>query len=113
MKPNPCPLCGGRLAAKSVPYDFAGVNLGTFQAEICGKCGEVFFTEEASRRIDKTAKEKGVWGIGRRAKVGYSGHSLILRIPAELAAAAHLKKGSTVYLQPAGERKILVEAEYD
>lgn len=113
MKANPCPLCSGKLTSKTVPYAFAGVNLGMFQAEVCGKCGEAFFTEEASRKIEAASKRAGLWGIGRRAKIGYSGHSLIVRIPAKLAAAAHLKKGSTVFLQPAGQGKLLVESNSD
>ncbi|MBI4182259.1 MAG: hypothetical protein HY520_04810 [Candidatus Aenigmarchaeota archaeon] len=92
-----------------VPYAYAGVPLGRFPAEVCQRCGETFFTEPGWLRIERLAREKGLWGAGSRVKVGYSGHSLILRIPGKLAAATDLKKGTTVYLQPAGKGKLLVE----
>lgn len=113
MKDNKCPLCEGRLKAEKVPYSFAGKTLGRFAAEVCQKCGETFFMEEGWDEIEAASKRAGLWGIGRRAKIGYSGHSLIVRIPAELAEAAHFKRGTTVYLQPAGQGKLLVESEAD
>ena len=111
MKQNCCPLCRGILREERIPYTFAGIDLGRFPAETCQECGEAFFTEKGWKRIEHLAKSKGLWGIGRRVKVGYSGHSLIVRIPGKLAAATHLKKGTTVYLQPAGKGRLLVESE--
>ena len=111
MTRNDCPLCGGRLKTERIPYAFAGIDLGRFPAESCQECGEAFFTEEGWKSIEHLAKSKGLWGIGRRVKVGFSGHSLIVRIPNSLAAATHLKKGTTVFLQPAGKGRLLVESE--
>ena len=113
MPRNKCPLCDGLMKEKKVPYSFAGVDLGRFPADVCHKCGEAFFTEDSWKKIECRAKEKQLWGMGRRVTVGQSGHSLIVRIPAKLARAAHLSKGSTVYLQPAGEGKLLMEREGD
>ena len=113
MKKNECPLCRGRLKKENVPYAFAGIHLGRFGAEVCEKCDEIFFTEEAWKRIERTAKSKGLWGIGRRVKIGHSGHSLIIRIPSKLAATAHLERGDTVFLQPAGDGRLLIEREHE
>jgi len=41
---------------KKVPYNFGSISLGSFDADVCTKCGEVFFTEEASDAIDAKAK---------------------------------------------------------
>jgi len=45
-----------------VPYYYGKTKLGEFSAEKFEKCSEVFFTEEASDKIDKKAKELGFWG---------------------------------------------------
>ena len=111
MKGNNCPLCDGRMKRKKVPYSYAGVTLGSFAADVCGKCGELFFTPEAWSSIERLAKKKGLWGTGRRVKVGYSGHSLVLRIPGSIATVSHIRQGNTVYLQPAGKGRLLVEKE--
>ena len=111
MRTNECPLCRGRLKKENVPYSFAGVQLGRFAAEVCRQCDETFFTEGGWKQIELTAKSKGLWGIGRQVKIGHSGHSLIVRIPSKLAATAHLKRGAMVFVQPAGEGKLLIERE--
>ena len=81
------------------------------RTEVCEKCDETFFTEDGWKQIERTAKSKGLWGIGKRVKIGRSGHSLIVRIPSRLAATAHLKRGGMVFVQPAGEGKLLIERE--
>lgn len=111
MTQEDCPLCGGALERKEVPYAYAGVGLGLFEADVCRTCGEAFFTEEAWQRIERLAREKQLWGTGRSVTVGHSGHSLFLRIPREVAAATHLAKGNRVYVQPAGKGRLLVERD--
>jgi len=44
------------MERKKVPYNFGSISLGSFDADVCTKCGEVFFTEEASDAIDAKAK---------------------------------------------------------
>ena len=111
MAESKCPLCSGPLKVGPVPYGHAGVPLGRFEAETCGRCGEAFFTEPAWRRIEQLARERGLWASGRHATVGTSGHSLIVRIPPALAASAELAKGSHVFIQPAGKGRLLIERE--
>jgi YgiT-type zinc finger domain-containing protein len=103
MTETMCPACGGRLESKMAPFGYAGASLGIFPAEVCVHCGETYFTEAGARAIERPAKAKGVWGSARRANIGQSSHSLILRIPAQLAAATNLKRGSIVVLEPAGK----------
>ena len=99
------------MKKENVPYSFAGVQLGRFAAEVCQQCDETFFTEDGWKQVEHTARRKGLWGIGRHVKIGRSGHSLIVRIPSRLAATAHLKRGAMVFVQPAGEGKLLIERE--
>lgn len=90
-------------------YSYGDVNFGEFEAEKCGKCNEVFFTEAASDKIDEKAKQFGIWGIGQKAKIGYSGNSLIIRVPKKIADFLRLKKGEEIFVRPEGEHKLVVE----
>ena len=64
-----CPICNGKLKITKAEYSFYDVPFGKFDAEVCQKCGEVFFTEEASDEIDGIAKKKGLWGLEKRSKI--------------------------------------------
>lgn len=92
------------------PYFFGESNLGEFEAEKCPKCKEVFFTEEASDKIDAKAKELGLWGMRQEGKIGYSGNSVIVRVPKKIAEFLKLKEGKKVYIHPEGKNKLVVEA---
>ncbi|MBN2067588.1 MAG: AbrB/MazE/SpoVT family DNA-binding domain-containing protein [Candidatus Diapherotrites archaeon] len=92
------------------PYSFAGKKLGEFEAEKCPKCKEVFFTEGASDQIDKRAKELGLWGLRQEGKLGYSGNSLIVRVPKKIAEFLNLKQGQRVSIHPEGKDKLVIEA---
>ena len=104
-----CPVCEGRLRKVRREYAYGDIVLGEFDAEACDRCGEVFFTEEASDEIDRLAKERGLWGIEARTKVSYSGNSLIVRIPKEVVEFMGLEKGDGVRLRPEGKRRLVVE----
>ena len=104
-----CPICNGKLKLTKLEYSFYDIPFGKFDAEVCQKCGEIFFTEEASDRIDEIAKEKGLWGLEKRSKISYSGNSLIVRIPKEIAEFMDLMKGQEIEIHPEGKKKIVVE----
>ena len=56
-----CPICNiGTMDKKEVTFSLYGENLGRFRADVCNKCGEEFFDEDASDRIDEAAKKKGL-----------------------------------------------------
>ena len=61
-----CPMCDGTLVRSRVKYEYKGIEFGEYEADVCDKCGEAFFTEEASDLIVERAKEFGVWGEGLR-----------------------------------------------
>lgn len=58
-----------------------GVCLGEFPAKICESCKESFTDEVTTKRIEEAAKEKGIWGLGKRTKIARSGNSLAVHIP--------------------------------
>ena len=51
-----CPICEKKMEKVKEPYSYGNVKLGEFKAEKCSNCNEVFFTEEASDKIDEKAK---------------------------------------------------------
>jgi len=106
-----CPICEEDLERKNVPYTVGDVKLGTFEADICSSCGEIFFTEKSSDAIDKKAREFGLWGLERKGKIGYSGNSLIVRIPKKVAEFMKLKKGGGILIKPEDKKRLVIEIE--
>ncbi len=105
-----CPICDtGKLEKKTVAYEVYGIPLGTFPAEVCGHCGEQWFDEKTSERIQELEKEKGLFGLSKKSKISYSGNSLIIRIPESIAKFLQIKKGEEIIIHPEGKRKIAVE----
>ena len=86
-----------------------GVSLGEYDAEICDKCGEAFFTMAVMGEMEAKAKELGVWGLAKNLKVVKSGNSLSVRIPAKVAKYLNIKEGENVVLYPQGKNKFVVE----
>ena len=107
-----CPICDtGNLVRKKIKHTQMGIELGAYDADVCQKCGEAFFTEESAVKIEKKAKELGIWGLGARTKVGYSGNSLIIRVSKEIADFMKLEKGEEVFVYPQNKEKLIVEVE--
>jgi YgiT-type zinc finger domain-containing protein len=104
-----CPLCEGKFLRTKREYAYNDISLGEFEADVCKRCGEVFFTEAASDEIDRLARAGGLWGLEARTKVSYSGNSLMIRIPREIAEFMGLEKGDGVRIHPEGKRRLVVE----
>ena len=103
-----CDECGGKIEHKKTDFKLFGISLGKFDALVCSKCGQTLFTEEISNKIDKVAKEKGLWGLEAKSKVAKVGDSLSIRVNKKLANFLDLKKGEEVTLIPEGKNKLLV-----
>lgn len=106
-----CPVCDGELVRRKVPYIVGEVNIGTFEADVCAACDEVFFTEASSDDIDMKAKEIGIWGLEKKGKIGYSGNSLIVRIPKKVAEFMGLEKGEGITIKPQDKKHLIIEIE--
>jgi len=107
-----CPVCGnGKLKSTKVPYEVYGIKLGDFPAQICTKCNEEWFNEQTSKEIEKIEKEKGLFGLSKKSKISYSGNSLMVRIPEQIATFMHLKKENGIIIHPEGRNKFVVEIE--
>jgi len=102
-------MCDGKLVKGKAEYSFHDIYFGEYDADVCDTCGEAFFTQEASDEIDGKAKEIGVWGLEARSKVSYSGNSLMVRIPREIAEFLELERGDEIRIHPEGRKRLVVE----
>lgn len=105
-----CPMCEkADIKLQKKEFKMYGVSLGIFDTEICPACGEELFDEKTSALINKKAKEKGLWGLESKTKVGKSGNSLIIRVSKQIADFMELHTGEEVHLHPEGKNKLVVE----
>ena len=98
----------GNLTKKKADNILYGVILGKFNAEACDKCGEVFFDEETSKRMTRLAKEKGLWGLQTKTKIGQAGTTLDIRLPKKIINFLNLQKGKEVEIYPEGKNKLVI-----
>ncbi len=109
-----CPICGsGELKKGEIEEEMFGISLGRYNAEICDTCGESFVDEATMRAIEQKARELGIWGIAKRAKVVRSGDSLAIKIPADIAKLFKLYEGEEIFLYPAGTTKLTLEMKWE
>lgn len=103
-----CWECGKKMHKKNVEYTLYGISLGKFPALICETCKEPFFSEETSKNITTLAKEKGLWGLQAKTKVGQAGKTLDIRLPKKIIDFIELKKGTEITITPEGKRKLMI-----
>jgi ribosomal protein S27AE len=105
-----CPACGeGSLRKKRVHEEMFGVDLGVYEAEVCDSCGESFMSATSMDKIEARAKELGLWGLASKVKVGKSGNSLVVRIPAALARYLRMRSGQEVLVAPDRANRLVLE----
>lgn len=103
-----CALCNGKLKEKIIDYEVYGKSIGKFKADVCESCGEQWFDEKTALKIEEAEKKAGVFGLSKETKISYSGNSLIIRIPKELAKFMNLKRETTVTLYPEKKNKLCI-----
>lgn len=105
-----CYLCQkGTLEKKKVEFKLYGELVGSFSAEVCSQCGEKFFDEKTSAKIDEAAKTKGLWGLEAETSIGKTGDSLMVRINKQLAEFLGLQKGEKVKIRPEDKKRLVIE----
>ncbi|MEK6820162.1 MAG: AbrB/MazE/SpoVT family DNA-binding domain-containing protein [Nanoarchaeota archaeon] len=105
---NKCALCEGKLKRKMVDYKIYGESIGKFPAMVCISCGEQWFDENTAKKIEEVEKKEDLFGLSRETKVSYSGNSLIIRIPKELAKFMGIKKETLVVMYPEDKNKLCI-----
>jgi len=104
-----CEECGGKIIKKNIDFVMYGVKLGKFPAEVCQKCGEEVFDEGVMEKIETLAKQKGLWGLEAKTKIGTSGTTLDVKLPQKLIKFFDLQKGEEVTIRPENKHKLVVE----
>jgi len=108
MEDETCWECGKKMVKKNVEYALYGQVLGKFPALVCEQCDETFFSEATSKKITQIAKEKGLWGLQAKTKVGQAGKTLDIRLPKKIIEFIKLKKGIEVTITPESENKLVI-----
>ncbi len=104
-----CPACEkGTLKPTKEKHVLFGVDLGTYPGEKCNSCGEVFTDSSIMKKIETAAKQKGIWGLGKKTKIALAGNSLAVRIPKAVAKYLKLKEGEEAYIHPE-DHKLVIE----
>ena len=103
-----CPLCNGKMKARKVDFSMYGESFGKFEAEVCDSCGEEFFDEKVTAKIDQIAKERELWGLEATTKVSALGNAVAVRITKKLAQFLELKKGEEVRVYPENKHKLVI-----
>ena len=62
-----CIICNGDTTRKKIEYKEFGVSLGNFNAEVCKKCGESYFDEDAAEEIQQKSKQMGLFSLAKKA----------------------------------------------
>ena len=105
-----CPICEkGELKKGKIKEYMFGVYLGEFPAEICNKCNESFTDSDTTKKIEESAKKKGIWNLSSVTKITKTGNSLAVRIPKKIADYLKLKNGKEAYIHPE-DHKLIIEA---
>lgn len=106
-----CPICEkGILKKKKIKEYMFGVYLGEFPADVCSKCNESFTSSEITKKIEKVAKEKGIWGLSAITKITKTGNSLAVRIPKKIVDFLNLKNGDEAFVYP-DKNRLIVESK--
>jgi hypothetical protein len=103
-----CWECEKKMKDKKVDYSLYGVKIGTFPAKVCEKCNETYFSEETSYKMTRIAKQKGLWGLQAKTKIGQAGTTLDIRLPKKIIEFFKLKKGEEVTIYPEDKNKIVI-----
>ncbi len=103
-----CWECKGNMKDKHVDYYLYGIKIGNFPAKVCEKCNETYFSEETSKKITKITKQKGLWGLQAKTKVGQVGTTLDIRLPKKIIEFLNLKKGEEVTIYPESKNKLVM-----
>lgn len=106
---NKCALCRGNLKKEIVDYKVYGKSLGKFPALVCKTCGEQWFDEKTSIKIEQAEKKANLFGLSRESKISYSGNSLIIRLPKNIAKFMNIKKESHIMIYPESKNKLAID----
>ena len=98
----------GYLTEKKMEYTKYDIFIGSYPAEVCNTCGEIFFDSDTVGKIEKKVKEKGLWGLATKTKIGTSGNALDVKLSKKLIEFAGVHQGQEVLIEPISKNKFEV-----
>jgi YgiT-type zinc finger domain-containing protein len=115
-----CPFCGGKVEEIKTELSlFNGkIKINPIVGFECSSCNEIFIDEDESKRIDRITnmepyrshiEEMRKHQFRLRRKIGYSGRTLIVRIPKDIEQNISLREGEEIEIYPEGKNKIIIE----
>ncbi|MBI4139756.1 YgiT-type zinc finger protein [Candidatus Woesearchaeota archaeon] len=103
-----CPICEkGALKKVMEKHYLYGVDFGMYPGEKCSSCGEVFTDSSDIKKIEEVAKQKGIWGLGKKTVIARTGNSLAVRIPKGIAEFTGIKEGKEAFIHSEKGRIII------
>ena len=106
-----CPVCEkGNLERKRIKERMYGFDLGTYNAKVCDKCGESFIGSKGVRKIEKKAKELGIWGLKKEARAHKVGGSVSVIISKRLADLVGIRANERIEMYPNGKKELIIKA---
>ncbi len=106
---NTCYECEkGKLVRKDVEYKKYGLFIGKYPAEVCTECHEIFFESDVVEKIENKLKERQLWGLAAKSKIGTSGHALDVKLNKKLVEFLRVQKGQEVLIEPISKNKFEV-----
>lgn len=115
-----CPLCGGKISTVETRLSLFNdqIKINPITGYECADCHEILIDEDESKRIDVLTStplykdqidriRKGQLRL--RRKIGFSGRSLIVRIPKDIEDNCAIKSGDEIYIYIEGKNKIIIE----
>ena len=103
-----CWGCKEKMKEENIDYFLYGIKIGNFPAKICKKCNETYFSEETSKKITEMTKQKGLWGLQAKTKVGKVGTTLDIRLPKKIINFLKLRQGEEVTIYPENKNKLII-----
>lgn len=104
-----CIICRNDTIKKNIEYKEFEVSFGNFKAEVCSKCGEIYFEEKIAGKIQEKSKQLGLFGLAKKTKIAEIGNSIAVRIPKNIAIFLGLKKGKEVLLLPKSKHDLQIQ----
>lgn len=96
------------MKKKEVEYSIYCITLGKFPALVCEHCNDTLFSEETSKKITHLEKQKNLWGLKAKTKIGQAGNTLDIRLPKKIIDFTKIKKGTEVPISPESQNKIVI-----
>jgi len=93
-------------------YEYVeGIPIHDVEGYRCSKCDELFFTEKQADKMERMTKKQKEHMFMFVRKVSYSGRSLIITIPEDLATHLDIERGQKVKIMPMDKKGFLVEVK--